>query len=406
MTTLYTSQVGLTFDHRRTFAVSSSDPDHPLEITESHVPVILEIFAHHHSLEESYRVYNLIRDGGQAQSPELSDALRRALDADGSRLTLVLVRNKILVCPPESIMEAYRVAASQSSQPSTKATKAAFNVCDLTALSGVEPRVAAALQAHFQTAGQGYPELTFEEFGALVARLSRGGLLAVPLGAIDFGDFRGQLPFCPQFGSLRGTPIDRYYLDKFIAEIREEVVGNTLEIGGKKDNRLLYGVNKAAPYLTMDLAGKGLDIIGDAHDISAVEKGSLDSVIIFNVLEHCQRPWVVVDNIYEWLKDNGQVFCMVPNAQRVHNFPKDYWRIFPDAIDSLFARFPHRKLYIYGNPLTTIASYMGVAAEELKAEELDAAQENYPVASCIHARKAARRLTLRDTIKRRNSTGV
>jgi SAM-dependent methyltransferase len=113
-------------------------------------------------------------------------------------------------------------------------------------------------------------------------------------------------------------------------------------------------------------------------------------VVLFNVLEHCEKPWVVVDNIYRWLKPGGQVFCMVPSAQRVHQVPKDYWRILPDAMDSLFAGFASRKLYVYGNPLTTLAAYMGIAADELSREELDCFEANYPVANCLHAQKTDR----------------
>ena len=69
--------------------------------------------------------------------------------------------------------------------------------------------------------------------------------------------------------------------------------------------------------------------------------------------------------------------------------PQDYWRILPDALDSLSDRFPRRKLYVYRNPLTTLAAYYGIAAEELSREELDYHHENYPVANCIHAQKGA-----------------
>jgi hypothetical protein len=95
----------------------------------------------------------------------------------------------------------------------------------------------------------------------------------------------------------------------------------------------------------------------------------------------------VVENIYRWLKPNGQVVCMVPNAQRVHRVPFDYWRILPDALNSIFSRFPKRKLHVYGNPVTVTASYYGIASEEFSREELDYYYENYPVANCIHAQK-------------------
>lgn len=78
---------------------------------------------------------------------------------------------------------------------------------------------------------------------------------------------------------------------------------------------------------------------------------------------------------------------MVPNAQRVHAAPRDYWRPLPDAIESLFASFPIRKLFLYGNPITTVASLMGIAAEELSEEDLDYLNSAYPVATCVVAQK-------------------
>jgi SAM-dependent methyltransferase len=387
LTTSYTSHVGLIFHAQKTLAIHAADPDQLREISEPHIPLILEIFVHQHRLEDAYQAYCRLREQSATQHPALVATLRQALAAAGGKLAVLLVRDKVYACPPESMFEAYMLATSQSSQPPSEATLAAFRIHSLTALSANAPHVVAILQDHFGSAAGGYPELTFEQFRALVERLIAEALLIVPVGRIDFGDFRGRLPFCPQFGSFRGTPIDRYYLDKFILEIREKVTGKTLEVGGKRENHQLYDFRKASPYLTMDLEGKGLDIVADAHDTNAVAENSLDSIVIFNVLEHCERPWVVVGNIHRWLKDGGQVFCMVPNAQRVHRLPKDFWRILPDAMDSLFSGFAQRQLYVYGNPLTVVAAHVGISAEELTTAELDDFHESYPIATCIHAHK-------------------
>ena len=45
------------------------------------------------------------------------------------------------------------------------------------------------------------------------------------------------------------------------------------------------------------------------------------------------------------------------------------------------------KLYVYGNPITAIAGYQGIATEELTPEELDAFHPDYPVATCMVAQK-------------------
>lgn len=67
--------------------------------------------------------------------------------------------------------------------------------------------------------------------------------------------------------------------------------------------------------------------------------------------------------------------------------PKDYWRPLPDGMKQLFQDFSEYNLHIYGNPLTVLASFMGVAAEELSTEDLDDFHPDYPVSTCIAALK-------------------
>ncbi len=383
MTSSYTTQAGLIFNSRGAFIVPPNDLNELRPLEDARVPGVLEIFTHFHSLADANQAYETARQTRAASLPTLSQLMAEMV---GRGAALLLVRQKVFVCAPESLEQAYRLMIDPESSP--QAIAKTPGIRDLTSMSKNMPFVAAALQSHFHIGEGEYSPMTLEEFGKLAERLTNESLLTVPIGAIDFGDFKRQQPFCPQFGNLRGSPVDRYYLEKFIQEIRSEVKGITLEIGGNEANQEQYKFTNVKFYLTMDLQGEDLDIVGDAHDPGAVDEASLDTVVLFNVLEHCERPWQVVDNIYRWLKPDGQVFCMVPNAQRVHRVPQDYWRIFPDALDSLFARFPRRKLYVYGNPLTTLAAYYGIAVEELSREELDYYHENYPVANCIHAQKS------------------
>ena len=382
MTSSYTSHVGLIFNKQGAFYVSATDRSQLSRVEESHVPGVLEIFAHHHSLADAHRAYQTARERRTACLPTLSNLMAEMVSGQAA---LLLIKGKVYVCASDSLTQAYMLVTD----PFTSAENGAklVGIRDLTTMSKTMPLIAAALQTHFRPTEGEYPTLSLDEFGSLAEKLTADSLLTVPIGSIDFGDLKRDRPFCPQFGHFRGSPVDRYYLDRFIDEIRNEVKGVTLEIGGLKQNRELYKLANVTKFLTMDLGGPDLDIVGDAHDPNVVEEESMDSILLFNVLEHCEQPWVVVDNVYRWLKPHGQVFCMVPNAQRVHRVPRDYWRILPDALDSIFSRFPRRKLHVYGNPLTTMAAFYGIAAEELTREELDFHHENYPVANCIHAHK-------------------
>jgi SAM-dependent methyltransferase len=147
-------------------------------------------------------------------------------------------------------------------------------------------------------------------------------------------------------------------------------------------------LSRVGRYANIDLTARaGVDIAGDVHDPALLAPASIDGVLAFNVLEHCPRPWIVADNIHTWLRRGGCAFCMVPNAQRVHRMPGDYWRPMPAGLESLIHAFARREVFQYGNPTTLIASYLGIAAEELTAAELDAHHPDFPVATCIVATK-------------------
>ncbi|MFE0258268.1 class I SAM-dependent methyltransferase [Streptomyces sp. NPDC059010] len=225
-------------------------------------------------------------------------------------------------------------------------------------------------------------------FRELFTELQERGILVPPIGGIDWGQLRRLIPICPAFGMSRGTPIDRHYLNQFIAEIHDFVQGDVVEIGGLDSNGGAYGFTRASKYRGLDIReAPGVSLVGDAADPGIIPADSLDTIIAFNVLEHTARPWQVVDNMRQWLRPGGTACCMVPSAQRLHSAPEDYWRPLPAALREMFSAWSEQTVHQYGNPLSVIASLMGIAAEELDALELSSYHPDYPVATCIVARK-------------------
>lgn len=225
-------------------------------------------------------------------------------------------------------------------------------------------------------------------FDSALALLDQHGFIAPPAGELNWGDLRRLVPVCARFGFSRGTPIDRYYLDKFIDKARPLVHGEVVEIGGRNSNRETYAFEHAKRYRGFDIfASPDNSLVGDAHDPKALPEAELDTLIAFNVLEHCPKPWLVIENMHRWLVPGGIALVMVPSAQRLHRMPEDYWRPLPAALAHLFSTWSECELHVYGNPVTTIAAFLGIAVEELNAAELDVFHPDYPVASCIIAKK-------------------
>jgi len=235
-----------------------------------------------------------------------------------------------------------------------------------------------------------YPEIEFWEFEREFQELYTLGLIVPAVGQVNWGDLRRSVPLCGITGFSRGTPIDRYYQKQFLQAVGDKITGNVLEIGGVAKDREFYelDVSKITSYHCMNIApGAGVDFVGDAHDPEVVEADSVDTILIFNVLEHCYDPGQVISNIHQWLKPGGWCLALVPTAQRLHDRPADYWRLLPDGLSYLFRSYAQCHLYTYGNTLTVLATFLGIAAAELTPGELDMKHPDYPVIACVAAQK-------------------
>jgi SAM-dependent methyltransferase len=361
---------------------------------ESYLCLILEIYAHYHDTESAFSKYNEVRIADHRNLPTMA-SLVCLHDRDS---VLLIVGAKVLVSTAKHASLAHRIAnlinksAYVPGLPPLNSLVSTLNehgITDVTEISRCAPIITRMVrQEEADGNSRFWPAVSFSEFMSLTENLSNEGLLTVAANAIDFGDFKRYIPFCPDYGYSRGTPIDRYYLDRFVTEIKDDVIGVVLEVGGLRQNRQIYGFYNATLYRAIDIAPSGsVDMVGDVHDPRVCKNNSLDRVILFNVLEHCAKPWIVIENIHKWLKRGGKVVCAVPNAQRIHRDPADFWRIQPDGLRSMFSSFEIQKLKTYGNLLTAIASLSGIGAEELIPEELEFHNEQYPVISCLVGRK-------------------
>ena len=129
---------------------------------------------------------------------------------------------------------------------------------------------------------------------------------------------------------------------QYISKIKDEVgLDPSLIIcsgaaHGDNDYRYIF---PDAKILHVDMApGEGVDCIWDLEEQPPEELlKSCDLFISTSVLEHVKRPWLAAKNITKTLKKYGVLFITVPWAWEYHGFPSDYWRMSPEALDTLFS---------------------------------------------------------------------
>lgn len=138
-----------------------------------------------------------------------------------------------------------------------------------------------------------------------------------------------------------GNINDQIFIKKNIFQF----TGPYLEVGSKdygntQDIRSLFP--NAEKYIGTDMEdGKGVDIVLNlAENISRInqklDQERFGTIFCLSVLAHCEKPFLVAENLTSLLKPNGKICISEPFALGFHGYPSDYWRFTHEGIKKLF----------------------------------------------------------------------
>ncbi len=114
------------------------------------------------------------------------------------------------------------------------------------------------------------------------------------------------------------------------------VKGRTLDLGAGSAKYKSIIKQKTSEYITFDMVEKeGIDVVGDILDLSFKDK-SFDTIISTQVLEHVEKPWIMVKEIQRILRKNGICILTAPFLVPYHADPCDYFRYTKKGMESLF----------------------------------------------------------------------
>lgn len=117
--------------------------------------------------------------------------------------------------------------------------------------------------------------------------------------------------------------------------------------------------------------GPGVDEVLDLHDL-ALSDGAVGSAILIDTLEHVERPWQAIAELYRVLSDDGIVVLTAPFNFPIHSHPNDYWRFTQEAVQSLLRPFSQSWTSQYGlqeDPVSILAvASKGTLAPEVWRE--------------------------------------
>ena len=199
------------------------------------------------------------------------------------------------------------------------------------------------------------------------------------VGKVNFGDLRRLEPLTRSFGYDRGQPIDRYYINKFLAQYATDISGHVVEIGDDRYTKR-FGGNRVtrSDVLDQDHPDSTPTIIADLTNADHVPSDAFDCIIITQTLQFIYDIGAALTTLHRILKPGGVLLCSVPTLSPICRYDMDrwgdYWRFTSAAVEQLFCgKFGTSNVTVeaYGNVLVATAFFYGMAAEELTTEELD-----------------------------------
>jgi SAM-dependent methyltransferase len=207
------------------------------------------------------------------------------------------------------------------------------------------------------------------------------------------GTIRRTTPISDHYGRDRGTPVDRYYIEQFLAAERAAVRGRVLEVlNGDYTERFGVGVD-SSDVLDIDAANADATIVGDLAAAVPVPTDSFDCFILTQTLQYIYDLKAAVVEAHRILRPGGTLLCTLPVVSRIDRLEleSEYWRLTEAACSRLFGDvFPPSAVAVRGrgNVLTAVAFLVGMAAEELSARELERDDPFFPIVVTVRATKA------------------
>lgn len=216
------------------------------------------------------------------------------------------------------------------------------------------------------------------------------------VGEVSFGDLRRVTPISRIFGFDRGQPVDRYYIEGFLARNADDVKGRVLEVGDDTYTRRFGGARVTrGDVLYVSEGNPQATIVADLSRADHIPSEIFDCIILTQTLHLVYDVRAAISTLRRILRPGGVLLATFPGISQIDHYDWGgswYWAFTALSARRLFEEVfsaSDLKIETYGNVLAAISFLQGLAAEELRKEELDYNDADYEVTIAVRAVKEA-----------------
>lgn len=214
------------------------------------------------------------------------------------------------------------------------------------------------------------------------------------IGGVDFGVLRSVKPVSREFGFDRGQPVDRHYIERFLALRADDIRGHVLEIGDDAYTRAFGGARVTeSDVLHVARGNPAATIVADLANAEHIPADTFDCIILTQTLHLIYDMRAAINTLYRILRPGGVVLVTTPGISQLSSDRwKEtwYWSLTPLSAKRLFVDvFEEANVAVraFGNVLAATAFLHGLASTELSPAELAAHDQHYPVIITVRAAK-------------------
>ena len=206
------------------------------------------------------------------------------------------------------------------------------------------------------------------------------------------GSLRRTTPLSDHWGRDRGTPVDRYYIERFLAAERGAIRGRVLEVMNAEYTDRFGAAVERSDVLDIDSSNASATIVADLAAADDIPSELFDCFVLTQTLQYVYDLEAAVGHAHRILRPGGTLLCTVPTVSRIarRTLETEYWRLTALTCERLFGdAFADGRVDVraHGNVLTAVAFLVGMAAEELSSRELDLVDPFFPVLVTVRATK-------------------
>jgi SAM-dependent methyltransferase len=207
------------------------------------------------------------------------------------------------------------------------------------------------------------------------------------------GTLRRTQPLSNDFGFDRGSPVDRYYIERFLQRHRSDIRGRVLEVKEPIYTTRFGTQVERCDILDIDATNSRATFVADLAEGEGLPVDCFNCFILTQTLHCIYRVDAAVRQAHRVLQPGGVLLATMPAVSRLSYAPDiaaDYWRFTPAACSRLFGEtFGPEQVSVraHGNVLTCIAFMAGMAVEELRTSERDTDDPLFPLIVTVRAVK-------------------